>query len=114
MCSRIAASIVRAAVPQTVEGVGVAERLVVGSEEEYESRAVELAGGLRYVDGVGEGELAGVRRVLWEGRWKSELFNTERWVRDLEDAYEEAWRRWVRGEGGDIDLKTIAVGRSTL
>jgi hypothetical protein len=35
------------------------------------------------------------------------LFDTQRWVRDLEDAYEEAWRRWVSGEGGDIVLNDI-------
>jgi hypothetical protein len=42
--------------------------------------------------------------MLWEGRWSSGLFNTKRWVSDLEDAYEEVWRKWVAGEGGDVFL----------
>jgi predicted O-linked N-acetylglucosamine transferase (SPINDLY family) len=41
---------------------------------------------------------------LWEGRWTSRLFDTKRWVRDLEKAYWEAWMKWERGEGGDIWL----------
>jgi len=32
------------------------------------------------------------------------LFDTKRWVSDLEAAYDEAWRRWVANEGGDIYL----------
>ena len=111
MCSRIAASILRAAVPQTEAGRRMANGLITESEEAYEMRAIELVRGLTYEpgrDGECVGELADVRRVLFEGRWSSELFNTKRWVSDLEDAYEEAWRRWVSGEGGDIDLKTIS------
>ena len=45
-----------------------------------------------------------LRSLLWHHRWSSRLFDTKRWVRDLESGYEEAWRRWVRGEGGDIWL----------
>jgi predicted O-linked N-acetylglucosamine transferase (SPINDLY family) len=109
MCSRIAASILRAAVPQTREGKAKADSLIANDEDGYESRAIQLARGMRYTsaDGHCEGELADIRKVLFGNRRKSELFNTKRWVRDLEDAYEEAWRRWVKGEGGDIDLKTI-------
>lgn len=105
MCSRIAASILRAAVPQTTEGRATADSLIVTSEEEYENRAVELADGLVYgIEGRGEGDLNNVRKVLFEHRWQSMLFDTRRWVNDLEDAYEEAWRRWVNAEGGDIYL----------
>lgn len=110
MCSRIAASILRAAVPQNEKGKAMANSLVADSEDIYERRAIELASGLEYrIGGDGEctGELADIRKVLFTNRWTSELFNTKRWVSDLEDAYEEAWRRWVCGEGGDIDLKEI-------
>lgn len=110
MCSRIAASILRAAVPQTAEGKAMADRLVASSEDDYEGRAIELARGLVYRpggEGELEGELADIRKVLFTNRWHSELFNTKRWVSDLEDAYEEAWRRWERGEGGDIDLRAM-------
>ena len=105
MCSRIAASILRAAVPQTEEGKAIADGLVCADEAEYERRAVELAEG-----GVG-GELERVRRGLWEERGSDGLFDTKRWVRDLEDAYEVAWRRWVRGEGGDVWLGEAEKGR---
>jgi predicted O-linked N-acetylglucosamine transferase (SPINDLY family) len=114
MCSRIAASILRAAVPQTDEGLAIANSLVADSEDAYEQRAIELATDLTYrVGGEGEcvGELADIRKVLFTNRWTSELFNTKRWVSDLEDAYEEAWRRWVNGEGGDIDLKELKPGK---
>ncbi|KAI5845153.1 glycosyl transferase family 41-domain-containing protein [Morchella snyderi] len=108
MCSRIAASILRAAVPQTAEGKATANSLIVASEDEYEDRAVELANGLVYgEEGRGNGELNGVRKVLFEHRWKSALFDTKRWVSDLEDAYEEAWKRWVNAEGGDIYLDDL-------
>lgn len=108
MCSRIAASILRAAVPQTAEGKATANSLIVASEDEYEDRAVELANGLVYgEEGKGNGELNDVRKVLFEHRWKSALFDTKRWVSDLEDAYEEAWKRWVNAEGGDIYLDDL-------
>jgi len=110
MCSRIAASILRAAVPQTAEGKAMANSLVAASEDDYERRAIELVSGLNYKlrgDGECSGELANIRKVLFTNRWHSELFNTKRWVADLEDAYEEAWRRWVNMEGGDIDLKAL-------
>lgn len=108
MCSRIAASILRAAVPQTTEGKSIADSLIVASEAEYEDRAVELADGLVYgIEGRGDGDLNDVRKVLFEHRWQSMLFDTQRWVSDLEDAYEEAWRRWVNAEGGDIYLADL-------
>ena len=50
------------------------------------------------------GRLVDLHEMLWRHRWTSRLFDTRRWVRDLETGYEEAWRRWVRGEGGDIWL----------
>ena len=106
------------------EGRRAWEELVVGSEEEYEEVAVRLGRGLRYLkgdveggtgkvgrgakyEGRGEGRLMDLRKMICENRWTCTLFDTRRWVRDLEDAYEEAWRRWVAGEGGDIWLKDL-------
>ena len=112
MCSRMAASILKGALPKSEEGDAAARTLIVGSDEEYEARAVELGGGLtaslaKYQRGerdVSGCRLVELRRTLYESRWTSALFDTRRWVRDLEEAYEEAWRRWVAGEGGDIWL----------
>lgn len=105
----MAASILRGALPKTAEGDRAAEQLTVRSDEEYEERAVELGSDLVYMlqrgqEGFGRGRLAELRKLLYESRWTSALFDTRRWVRDLEVAYEEAWNRWVAGEGGDIWL----------
>ncbi|KAI9771860.1 MAG: hypothetical protein M1840_001630 [Geoglossum simile] len=109
MCSRIAASILRGALPKTAEGCKAADELIVGNEDEYEKRAVQLGNGLCYPtgpeqQGKGKGRLVELRRTLYESRWTSALFDTRRWVNDLEVAYGEAWRKWVAGEGGDIWL----------
>ncbi|MCJ1283758.1 hypothetical protein MMC26_003089 [Xylographa opegraphella] len=110
MCSRMAASILKGALPKNAEGEKAAAELVVSSDEEYETRAVELGSGLaaalqkRERRGSLSCRLTELRKILYEARWTSALFDTRRWVRDLEDAYEEAWRRWVAGEGGDIWL----------
>ncbi|MCJ1405403.1 hypothetical protein MMC11_008631 [Xylographa trunciseda] len=110
MCSRMAASILKGALPKNAEGEKAATELVVASDEEYETRAVELGSGLaaalqkRERRGSLSCRLTELRKILYEARWTSALFDTRRWVRDLEDAYEEAWRRWVAGEGGDIWL----------
>jgi len=42
--------------------------------------------------------------MLFLNRWESKLFNTRRWVNDLEEAYDEVWKRWVKGEEGDVSL----------
>ncbi|MCJ1414307.1 hypothetical protein MMC32_000633 [Xylographa parallela] len=110
MCSRMAASILKGALPKNAEGEKAATELVVSSDEEYETRAVELGTGLatalqkRERRGSLSCRLTELRKILYEARWTSALFDTRRWVRDLEEAYEEAWRRWVAGEGGDIWL----------
>ncbi|KAL6715714.1 hypothetical protein ACLMJK_006675 [Lecanora helva] len=109
MCSRMAASILRGALPKTDEGDEAAKDLIAESDEAYEEQAVELGSDLSYstVDGrqgVGQGKLVKLRKLLFESRWSSALFDTRRWVRDLESAYWEAWRKWVAGEGGDIWL----------
>jgi len=92
-------------VPQNKEGRRVADSLIASSEDVYENRAVELAEGLSYDDsGRGEGELVEFRKMLVEGRWKNPLFDTKRWVEDLEEAYEVVWEKWVKGEEGNIWL----------
>ena len=116
MCSRMAASILKGALPKDPEIRRLAERdLIAASEEEYEAKAVALGRGLHYPRegrdvGRGKGRLVDLRRVLTEGRWSSGLFDTKRWVRDLEDAMEEIWGRWERGEGGDVWLRDVPVG----
>lgn len=105
----MAASILRGALPKTAEGEQVAVELIAENETEYEDAATELAGGLSYTMtdegyGQGTGRLAEIRKLLWDSRWQCGLFDTRRWVNDLESAYEEAWRRWVSGKGGDIYL----------
>jgi hypothetical protein len=106
----MAASILKGALPKNEEGVRAAKELVATGDEDYEEKAVALGKSLSYkakCDGRGQGRLMELRRVLYNARWSSALFDTKRWVRDLEDGYEEAWRRWVAGEGGDIWLKQL-------
>ncbi|GAB0143373.1 hypothetical protein EsHS_00003892 [Epichloe bromicola] len=109
MCSRMAASILQGALPHSTEGQRVAAELITDTEEEYEQRAIDLANGLTYTLSVADcgqanGRLADMRKLLWDSKWHCSLFNTRRWVEDLETAYEEAWKRWVNGIGGDIYL----------
>lgn len=105
----MASSILRGALPKTSEGERAAHELIASNEEDYEERAVELGASLIYPTntnqlGFGRGRLVELRRMLYESRTSSALFDTKRWVRDLEDAYDIAWARWVAGKGGDIWL----------
>ena len=107
MCSRMAGSILGSALPLGKVGDAAREELIVTSEQEYEETAIRLARELSYrkdTGGLGTGRLMELRRMLWEGRWTSRLFDTKRWVRDVEEAYWAAWGKWERGEGGDIWL----------
>jgi predicted O-linked N-acetylglucosamine transferase (SPINDLY family) len=104
MCSRMAASILKGALPKGHQGAKAAEDLIAVSDEDYENKAVRLLRNLKYNGYRPEGRLAELREMLWAGRWSSALFDTKRWVRDLEEAYELAWDKWVRGDGGDIYL----------
>ena len=116
MCSRMAAGILGGTLrTDTEEGQAAWDELVANSEEEYEETAVRLGRGLHYFQDKGEktetwkgrGRLMELRKLVWEGRWSCKLFDTQRWVGDLEVAYQEAGRRWVAGEGGDIWLKDL-------
>lgn len=100
----MAASILKGALPKTSEGAKAGKELVVKDEDEYEETAVRLASGCRYDGYRPKGRLAELRKTIYQGRWQAPLFDTKRWVRDLEDAYERAWKKWVSGEGGDIWL----------
>ena len=107
MCSRVAASIALA--------TGFGEEMIVRSSEEYEARALAFSSGLSYdivpprqgagankIDGRtqrrGRGELSELRRKLFLTREKSALFDTRKWVRNMEKGYVKAWERWVGGE----------------
>jgi predicted O-linked N-acetylglucosamine transferase (SPINDLY family) len=105
MCSRMAASILKGALPKSPAGVQAAKELIASNDEEYEAMAVRLARDCTYNGHRAQGRLSELRRMLYESRWTSPLFDTKRWVRDLEEAYEIAWKKWEKGEGGDIWLK---------
>ncbi|KAL9590973.1 MAG: hypothetical protein Q9203_000258 [Teloschistes exilis] len=109
MCSRMAASILSGALPKTADGDRARKDLIVHSDEDYEEHAIELVTDMFYPVcgaslGIGRGRLVELRKLLYEGRWTSALFDTRRWVGDLEMAYEKAWANWVAGVGGDIRL----------
>lgn len=105
----MAASILKGALPKSDDGHRAGLDLIASSEVDYEQKATALAGSLLYEASEmgcprGSGRLWELRKLLWDSRWHCALFDTRRWVADVETAYEEAWRRWVAGEGGDIYL----------
>lgn len=109
MCSRMAASILKGALPKSEAGRQAAKELIAKDDEQYEEFAIKLASSFSYTvhpSGFGEGigRLGELRKLLYDSRWTCSLFDTKRWVSDLESAYNEAWRRWVSNEGGDIYL----------
>lgn len=113
MCSRMAASILKGALPKGDEGAQAARELVATNEDDYEEKAVALGKSLIYgpgSKGKGSGRLMELRKLLYHARWTSALFDTKRWVRDLEDAYDVTWKRYVDGEGGDIWLDQVPLG----
>lgn len=107
MCSRMAGSIISSALPNGKNGDLARRELVKESEEAYETEAIRLGQGLKYASG-GKGRATGrlveLRKLLWEGRWDSRLFDTKRWVREVERGYWAVWEKWVQGEGGDVYL----------
>jgi predicted O-linked N-acetylglucosamine transferase (SPINDLY family) len=105
----MAASILKGALPKGKEGQRAASELIAEDDEQYEEFAIKLASGFSYRinssgRGEGVGRLAELRKLLYDSRWTCALFDTKRWVSDLESAYDEAWRRWVANDGGDIYL----------
>jgi predicted O-linked N-acetylglucosamine transferase (SPINDLY family) len=78
--ARVAASLLQA--------IGLPE-LITHSLEEYEALAVRLA--------TQPVELAGLRAKLADQRLRMPLFDTERFARHLERAYELMWERHVQG-----------------
>ncbi|KAL4797500.1 glycosyl transferase family 41-domain-containing protein [Aspergillus venezuelensis] len=107
MCSRMASSILSSALPNTPSGQQARGELIANDDDDYEEKAINLCRNLYYPaggEGRGRGRLFELRRMLFEERWRSPLFDTTRWVRDLEDAYERVWNQWVTGEEGDIWL----------
>lgn len=107
MCSRMASSILTSALPNGGAGRKARDELIASSDEDYENKAIRLCQGLQYEKGGGgraRGRLSELRKLLFEERWRCRLFDTRRWVRDLEEAYEQVWKGWVNGEEGDIWL----------
>ena len=89
-----------------VNATGFGDQMVVHSLQEYEDRAVALAQSLTYSTTTdengkpvirGAGELIDLRRNIFLNRDTMPLFDTVRWTRNIEKAYQEAWRRWVEG-----------------
>lgn len=78
--SRVAASLLTAA--------GVPE-LIAADMNEYEDLAVELA--------TNRGRLAAIRHKIEVSRYTNALFDTERWVRNVEALYWQAWRNFESG-----------------
>ncbi|QRW05064.1 glycosyltransferase family 41 protein [Ceratobasidium sp. AG-Ba] len=98
MCSRIAASIASA--------TGYGRHMIVSSLNDYENRAVDLAKSVSFVAASDDrggwykqsrGTLAELRRNLYLSRDTMPLFDTARWTRNLERAFNEVWRRWEKG-----------------
>lgn len=103
----MASSILSSALPDSEAGRTAREELTASSDEDYENKAIRLCLSLQYKlggEGRAMGRLSDLRKMLFQERWRSRLFDTQRWVRDLEDAYEQVWRQWVNGEEGDIWL----------
>lgn len=86
---------------------GFGPQMIVNNEHEYERRALELAAGLVYdtipadpskpattLEGReqrrSKGELAELRKKLFLTREQSPLFDTKRWVRNLEKVCAES------------------------
>lgn len=107
MCSRMASSILSSALPGNESGLRAREELIASSDDDYENKAIRLCMDLHYMpggNGRATGRLADMRQMLFLQRHTNKLFDTARWVRDLEDAYQAVWAQWVNGEEGDIWL----------
>lgn len=107
MCSRMASSILSSALPNSEAGQQAQDELVASSDNDYETKATRLCASTQYLpagNGRARGRLSDLRRTIFLERRRSRLFDTQRWVRDLEGAYEHVWDRWVQGDEGDVWL----------
>lgn len=83
MASRVAASLCHA--------TGMGGEMVVSSQTEYEEKAVSL--------GLDHEKRERLRRELKQRRLSCPLFDTERWVRDLEKVFYQMWEFHCDGGG---------------
>lgn len=90
--ARVAASVLTAA--------GLPE-LIALSPEAYEQRALELA--------RDPAQLAALRARLWASRTSSPLFDTVRYTRNIERAFEQVWARHLAG----LPREEFAVAEGT-
>ena len=72
-----------------LQAVGLPE-LITDNLEDYESLALRLS--------RNPGELAALRTKLAQNRNTEPLFDTPRFVRNLESAYRQVWDRFLTGE----------------
>lgn len=102
----MASSILSSALPNSEVGQRAREDLIASSDEDYENKAIRLCLDLQYSghEGYARGRLVDIRQILFRDRYKNKLFDTARWVHDLENAYEAVWAQWVNGEETDIWL----------
>lgn len=59
------------------------------------------------------GELNDLRKKLFLSRERSALFDTRRWVRNLEKGYRSAWNRWADGREFEDSPTALAQGSPT-
>lgn len=95
--SRVAASLLTAA--------GVPE-LIAADMNEYEDLAVELA--------TNRPRLAAIRAKIEATRYTNALFDTERWVRNVEALYWSAWKNFEQGNGPTHILGQDVYDGSTM
>ncbi|GMJ11255.1 secret agent, partial [Hibiscus trionum] len=82
MATRVAGSLCLA--------TGVGEEMIVNSMKEYEERAVTLA--------LNRPKLQALTKKLKEARMTCPLFDTARWVQNLERAYFKMWNLYCSGQ----------------
>lgn len=104
LCSRISSSIVNAGFSQDSVGRGMASRLIVKDENEYEKRVIEFGS-----SDSGHRELMAIRKTLFETRFTSRLFDTQRYVQNLETAFAQAWLNWTENKHQDIVVQPLDV-----
>ncbi|KAI9298100.1 TPR-like protein [Neoconidiobolus thromboides FSU 785] len=120
MCSRVAASIAYATgygeymVTESEEAyadqavklaLSVKYRYLEGTDNEIVLNRLGLSSssrlppdnGIKKNRRIGHGELIELRKALFLTRDYSRLFDTPRWVKNLEHGYLEAWKRWENG-----------------